>query len=70
MMLDQMGICISAGSACNSETIQPSKVLKAIGLSDEDANSTVRISINEMNTRDEVKSIARQLGTCVAALRK
>lgn len=48
------GICISAGSACNEGIPQPSHVLKAIGLSDEDALNSVRITIGHENTEDEV----------------
>lgn len=47
LMLDQQGICASAGSACSSAQKEPSHVLKAIGLSDERAYSTVRFTINE-----------------------
>ena len=44
-MCDQYGICISAGSACNEGTAVPSHVLKAIRLSDEEALSSIRITI-------------------------
>ncbi len=43
--LDMSGIAIGVGSACNSHSIEPSYVLKAIGLSDEDAMRTIRISL-------------------------
>lgn len=48
------GICISSGSACNEGVAQPSHVLKAIGLSDEDALNSVRITIGHENTEDEI----------------
>lgn len=48
------GICISSGSACNEGIAQPSHVLKAIGLSDEDALNSVRITIGHENTEDEI----------------
>ena len=47
-------IAIARGSACTSETIQPSHVLRAIGVSDEDANSSIRISFGRFTTKDEV----------------
>ena len=47
-------IAIARGSACTSETIQPSHVLRAIGLTDEDANSSIRISFGRFTTKDEV----------------
>ena len=46
-MLDINGIKISVGSACNSKSIAPSHVLKAIGLSDEEAARTIRITISD-----------------------
>jgi len=42
-------VCISQGSACNSKEIKPSHVLKAIGLSDEQARSTFRVSFSNTN---------------------
>ena len=52
-LLSENGIYISAGSACHSYNPEPSHVLKAIGLSDEDAKSTVRICWNPEVTREE-----------------
>lgn len=46
-LLDERGFIVSAGSACNAGTGEPSRVLKKIGLSDEDANSTIRITISQ-----------------------
>lgn len=53
-MLDMSGIYISAGSACNSKSIKPSYVLKAIKLSDEDANKTIRITLPNDITAEEI----------------
>lgn len=50
-------ICIASGSACNSKNLKPSYVLTGIGLSNEEANSSVRISFNsEINERDLIRS--------------
>ena len=53
-ILDLKGIKIAAGSACSSGENKPSRVLKVIGLTDEEATGTIRISINENNTKDEI----------------
>ena len=53
-LADQYGICISAGSACNEGNAEPSHVLKAIGLTDEEALSSIRITLGHENTEDEI----------------
>ena len=53
-MLDTSNIYVSAGSACNSKSIEPSYVLKAIGLTDEEAMKTVRITLPYDITMDEI----------------
>ena len=59
--LDLQGICISTGSACNSKDTVVSHVLKAIGLPDDIAQSTVRISLGKYNSEDEIISIVESL---------
>lgn len=56
-MLDIDGISIGTGSACNSRSIDPSYVLKAIGLTDDEAKQTIRISIPDDLTMDEADGI-------------
>lgn len=68
-LLDMRGVCVSAGSACSSGQKEPSRTLKAIGLSDEDAFSTVRISICTDTTIDECDEFVRILGECLASLK-
>lgn len=68
LMLDARGICVSAGSACTGHSTQPSHVLKAMGLSDEDAFSSVRFSFSRMNTEDEVDLAAQIVAECVQIL--
>ena len=63
------GICISAGSACNEGNLQPSHVLKAIGLSDEDALNSVRITIGHENTEDEILQAANIITGLVDRIR-
>lgn len=69
MMLSLRGVYTSAGSACSSHSVTPSHVLKAIGLSDEDARSTIRVSFSDFNTEDEVVQAARIIADCVSELR-
>ena len=59
--LDLMGISISTGSACDSKSTQISHVLKAMGLEESAAKSTVRISLGKYNTEEEVEAIATAL---------
>lgn len=54
VMLDEAGICVSTGSACNSNSKEPSHVLKAIGLSDKDAECTIRVTLSSDNTYKEI----------------
>ena len=64
--LDLMGICVSTGSACNSEETEVSHVLKAIGLKPELAKGTIRLSFGKNNSENDidiiVKSLQRILG--------
>jgi len=53
--LNMYGICASSGSACNTGDEKPSHVLKAIGLTDAEANATLRFTMNHENTIEELK---------------
>ena len=69
-LLDSVHIYVSSGSACNSDSKEPSHVLKAIGLSDKEANSTIRVSINETNTLQELKEFVSYLEIFLPSLRR
>jgi len=69
-LLDMDGIQISAGSACSSGENKPSRVLKALGLSDEEARSTIRISIDENNDKEGIDYLCNRLGTHINFLKK
>lgn len=68
-MLDEQGFYISTGSACNSDSQEPSHVLKAIGLSDDEANSSIRISLSNDTTLKEVNEFCEKLAYDIQILR-
>lgn len=63
MLLNEKGICVSTGSACNSNTLEPSRVLTAIGLPDELALCSIRVSFSFLNTVDELANAAIAIAT-------
>ena len=69
MELDNVGICASSGSACNSEEITPSHVLTAIGLDKETAKGALRVTFGEFNTKNEVDYLVENLEKAVSKLR-
>ena len=69
MMLDLAGICASSGSACTSGSLDPSHVLLAIGLPHEVAHGSLRISLSEYNTDEEIDYILEKLPPIVERLR-
>ena len=69
MELDNVGICASSGSACNSEEITPSHVLTAIGLDTQTAKGALRVTFGEFNTKDEVDYLVENLERVVQKLR-
>jgi len=62
-------IALSSGSACTSAAVEPSYVLRAIGLSDEDAHASVRLCVGRMTTPDEVETAIEAIADAVAMLR-
>lgn len=70
LALDAAGVCVSAKSACSSSDGQMSHVLKAIGLTDEEASSTIRISIGPENSFEEVVAAMDILKRTVETLRE
>lgn len=70
LQLDLKGISVSAGSACNSASIEPSHVLKAIGLSDELAKASIRITIDENITNEQIDFLIDSIKDCVVKLRE
>ena len=69
LLLDAKGICASSGSACTSGSLDPSHVLLAIGRPHEVAHGSLRLSLCEWNTEEEVDIILREVPRVVEYLR-
>lgn len=69
IMLDMKGICASSGSACTSGSLDPSHVLLAIGLPHEIAHGSLRMSLNEENTKEELDFTVEAIKEIVTKLR-
>jgi cysteine desulfurase len=69
LMLDQMGIYCSTGSACSSGSNEPSHVLKAIGLPPEIAQGSLRLTLGDENTEEEIEYVLKTLSDTVGKLR-
>lgn len=69
LLLDDRGISASSGSACTSGSLDPSHVLLALGLPHEVAHGSLRISLSEYNTKEEVEHILKNVPEVVAYLR-
>ncbi len=62
-------VALSSGSACNSELVEPSYVLKGIGLSNELADSALRFSFGRYTSEEDVQAVGKQVAKVVGALR-
>jgi cysteine desulfurase len=69
MALDLEGLCASAGSACHSGSTKPSGVLLALGLSEAEARSTLRLSVGWTTTAGELEAALRMIPPLVARVR-
>ena len=69
ILLDQLGICASSGSACTSGSLDPSHVLLAIGLPHEIAHGSLRISLSEETTIEDIDFVVDELKKIVERLR-
>jgi cysteine desulfurase len=70
MLLDERGICCSAGSACTSGSVHPSHVLKAMGFSTHRARSSLRFSFGRFNTEEEVDIASAVVPEVIDKLRR
>jgi len=69
MNLDLAGIAVSAGSACSSGSINPSHVLLAIGLTKDEAKSSIRMTVGDMTTYEELDYVVEKLTEIVNRLK-
>lgn len=69
LLLNQKQIFVSAGSACSSGSLEPSHVLLALGLSEQDANCTIRISMGYLTSKSDMINAARGISECSTQLR-
>ena len=69
-MLDTDGICISTGSACNSKSVEPSYVMRAIGVPDDYIYGVVRITLGDDTTQEQVNYLIQCMKKHIATLRQ
>ena len=69
ILLDQLGVCASSGSACTSGSLDPSHVLLAIGLPHEIAHGSLRLTLSEKNTMEEIDFVVDELKKIIERLR-
>jgi len=70
LMMDEIGICASSGSACTSGSLEPSHVLRAMGVPYTAAHGSVRFSLSVYNTRQEIDYVIEKLPPIIARLRQ
>jgi cysteine desulfurase len=69
-MMGIKNVAISSGSACTSANLEPSYVLKALGVSDELARSSIRFGLGRFNTAEEVDYVVEEVAKAVTHLRE
>jgi cysteine desulfurase len=69
LLLDQLGVCASSGSACTSGSLEPSHVLRAMGVPFTYAHGSIRFSLSRFNTREEIDLVVRELPPIIERLR-
>ena len=67
-MLDMAGIYVASGSACNSHSVEPSYVLKSIGLTDEEATKTIRITLSDDINKDMIDKVICEIDKSIRLL--
>ena len=69
LKLDELGICASSGSACTSGSLEPSHVMRAMGVPFTAAHGSIRFSLSVYNTEDEIDFIADHVPRIITELR-
>ncbi len=70
LLLDRLGICASSGSACTTGSLEPSHVLRAMGVPYTSAHGAIRFSLSRYNTEDEIVFILENLPPIISRLRE
>jgi cysteine desulfurase len=70
LMMNEFGICASSGSACTSGSLEPSHVLRAMGVPFTAAHGSIRFSLSIYNTEEEIDSIIEKLPPIIERLRE
>lgn len=70
LMMDELGICASSGSACTSGSLEPSHVLRAMGVPFTAAHGSIRFSLSIYNTEEEIDFIIEKLPPIIKRLRE
>jgi len=70
LMMDALGICASSGSACTSGSLEPSHVLRAMGVPFTAAHGSIRFSLSIYNTQEEIDYIVENMPPIIARLRQ
>lgn len=70
MLLDEHGICASSGSACTSGSLEPSHVLRAMGVSFQFSHGSIRFTLSKFNTKEEVQKILEVVPPIIKRLRE
>lgn len=70
MMMDRLGICASSGSACTTGSLEPSHVLRAMGVPYTIAHGAIRFSLSVYNTQEEIDFVIKEMPAIIAWLRK
>jgi cysteine desulfurase len=65
LFLDSMGIAVSTGSACSSHKLEPSHVLRSLGLKPEECHGSLRVTLGRSNTEDDVDYVAKGIAKAV-----
>ena len=69
LMMDEFGICASSGSACTSGSLQPSHVLRAMGVPFTMAHGSIRFSLSVYNTEQEIDFVLQKVPAIIERLR-
>jgi len=69
-MMDEFGICASSGSACTSGSLEPSHVLRAMGVPYTSAHGSIRFSLSIYNTEEEINVVLDKLPPIIERLRQ